>query len=65
MAKQPKLVIYRDRGGEYRWRLISGNGKNVCSSGESFKTHRGAERAAHALPRWITEARVVPYQKGV
>jgi uncharacterized protein YegP (UPF0339 family) len=41
-----KFVIYRDRGGKYRWRLVAGNGQTIASSGEDFESHANAKRAA-------------------
>lgn len=38
--------IYADSGGKYRWRLVSSNGQNVASSGESFDSKSNARRAA-------------------
>ena len=33
--KQPKLEIYKSKGG-YRWRLVSINGRIVAESGEAL-----------------------------
>lgn len=41
-----KFVIYADSSGKYRWRLVSGNGQTVGSSGESFDSRANARRAA-------------------
>jgi uncharacterized protein YegP (UPF0339 family) len=35
-----KLVFYRDKKGEYRWRTIGANGKVTADSGEGYKTLR-------------------------
>lgn len=32
-----RLFVYRDRKGEWRWRLKSANGKIVACSGEGYK----------------------------
>ena len=38
MSKRtPRLFVYRDRKGEWRWRLKSANGKIVAESGEGYK----------------------------
>jgi len=42
----PKFVIYADRGGSYRWRLVANNGQIIASSGESFDSKFNARRAA-------------------
>jgi len=41
-----KLVLYADTSGKYRWRLVSGNGQTVASSGEAFDSQSNARRAA-------------------
>ena len=40
----PKIEIFRDRRGEYRWHLRASNGQIVCQ-GESHKRQRDALRA--------------------
>ena len=41
-----KFVIYADSSGKYRWRLVSGNGQTVASSGEAFDSKSNTRRAA-------------------
>ena len=43
--------IYRDEGGEYRWRMKTRNGRIVAVSGESYKTRLGASKAARNVWR--------------
>ncbi|HEY5117999.1 MAG TPA: DUF1508 domain-containing protein [Anaerolineales bacterium] len=31
-----KFEVYKDKSGNYRWRLVASNGKNIAESGESF-----------------------------
>ncbi|SDZ97963.1 Uncharacterized conserved protein YegP, UPF0339 family [Haloplanus vescus] len=40
---------YRDKGGEYRWRLVARNGQIIATSGEGFATHGNARRAVRGL----------------
>ena len=35
-----KIETYKDKRGEYRWRLRAGNSKIIAVSGEGFKTKR-------------------------
>lgn len=44
----PKIQIYADRAGQFRWRLIAGNGE-IVASGESYMTKDGAIRAANLV----------------
>lgn len=48
--KGPKIVIYPDRAGEYRWRLVGGNGE-IEASGESHKHVEGAYDAVTTAAR--------------
>ncbi len=41
-----KFVIYKDSGGNYRWRLVARNGQTIASSGEAFDSKSNARRAA-------------------
>jgi uncharacterized protein YegP (UPF0339 family) len=35
--REPKIVVYKDRKKEWRWRLIAANGKAIANSGEGYK----------------------------
>lgn len=48
--KGPKLVVYPDRAGEYRWRLVAGNGE-IQASGEGHSDADAAVDAAAAVGR--------------
>lgn len=41
-----KFEVYKDRSGEFRWRLVSANGLIIADSGESYSTKGGAKLAA-------------------
>ena len=36
----PVFQIYKDRREEWRWRLVSGGGKIIATSGESYKSKK-------------------------
>lgn len=40
------FLVYTDKAGGYRWRLMSANGRIVADSGEAYSTRNGARRAA-------------------
>lgn len=44
-----QFVIYPDRKGEFRWRLVARNGRIVADSGEGYTTKGHAARAARRL----------------
>ena len=50
------LLIYRDHGGDWRWRLKAGNGKIVADSSEAYSSKTKAERAATELARHVGTA---------
>jgi uncharacterized protein YegP (UPF0339 family) len=41
-----RFTIFKDGGGNYRWRLVVSNGVEVATSGESFASKSNAKRAA-------------------
>jgi len=41
-----KVKIYKDKTGEWRWRLLAKNNKIVADSGEGYRTKWGCRRAA-------------------
>lgn len=44
-----KFHIYRDRKGEYRWRLRARNGRIIATSGEGYKRKRDCMRMVECL----------------
>lgn len=40
------LTVYRDRAGEWRWRIKAANGRIVADSGEGYTSRANACRAA-------------------
>lgn len=51
-----KVVTYKDRGKEWRWRIFARNGRIVASSGEHFDSKGNASRAAKSFIRAILTA---------
>lgn len=41
--------VYRDAGGDYRWRLRAVNGRIVADSAEGYASKRNAKRAVTAV----------------
>jgi hypothetical protein len=37
-----KFEIYKDKSGEFRWRLVHTNGQVIANSGESYKAKANA-----------------------
>ena len=42
---------YRDKGGEFRWRLKSGNGQVIATSGEGYTSKQGCQNGIDAVKR--------------
>jgi len=42
-----RFRVFRDRAGQYRWRLWAANGRIVAVSGEGYRFRAQAWRAAH------------------
>lgn len=45
----PHFEVYEDRAGEYRWRLVAGNGRIIADSGEGYASKSGADKAIDRL----------------
>jgi len=35
-----KLIIYRDRKKQFRWKLVATNGKKIANGGEGYINHK-------------------------
>jgi uncharacterized protein YegP (UPF0339 family) len=54
-----KFVLFLDRQGHYRWRLVSRNGRVMADSGGGYGSRAGALRAARSVRSRVTNALVV------
>lgn len=53
-----RFELYRDAGGQWRWRLRARNGEVVADSGEGYVRREDCEHGI-ALVRQSAEARIV------
>ena len=53
-----KFVVYQDAAGEYRWRLVAGNGEKVAAS-EGYTRKYSAERSARRVRELASSAEIV------
>jgi uncharacterized protein YegP (UPF0339 family) len=53
-----KFEVYRDKAGEYRWRLLA-NGRITADSGEGYTRREDAHRAIAALLLGINDVVIV------
>jgi uncharacterized protein YegP (UPF0339 family) len=49
-----RLRIYKDRHGEWRWTLVSANGKKLANSGEGYRRRAYCQKIARRLFPWFT-----------
>jgi uncharacterized protein YegP (UPF0339 family) len=54
-----KFEVYRDKAGEYRWRLLASNGQLTADSGEGYTRREDAHRAIAALLTAINDVVIV------
>jgi len=49
-----RCEIYKDKAGEWRWRLVAANGKKVADSGEGYTTLVKCGAALRKLLRTVS-----------
>lgn len=47
--RQAKIEMFKDAGGEYRWRLLATNGKVIADSAEGYSTPAAIRRAVASV----------------
>ena len=50
--------VYKDKAGEFRWRLKAGNGQNIASSGEGYAEKRGCLNGIESVKRNAPNAKI-------
>jgi len=58
MPAKPVFELYRDRSGEWRWRLVASNGNIVADSAEGYASKQGAKRGIRSVKRIAPDADV-------
>lgn len=43
------FYVFLDNAGEYRWRLMAGNGRTLADSGEGYRTKTGCTNAINLI----------------
>lgn len=54
-----KFEIYKDKSGEFRWRLVASNGQNIASGGEGFKTKESIKHSIESVKKNAPTAKIV------
>lgn len=57
--EQPmRFIIYTDKAGESRWRLVAKNGQTVADSGEGYHSPGNARRAIKSFQKLVGKAAI-------
>ena len=54
-----KFELYKDKKGEFRWRLVASNGQAIASSGEGYTTLSNAKAGIESVKKNAATAAVV------
>ena len=58
-GRNSEFELYEDSGGEWRWRLVAGNGEIIAGSGEGYASKYGARNAARSIKEKAPSAPLV------
>jgi hypothetical protein len=58
MSRRATFEVFRDRAGEWRWRLVASNGNIIADSGEGYQSKQGVERGIESVKKSAAEADV-------
>lgn len=58
MAGQCEFEVYKDSGGEYRWRLQDTNNKVIADSGEGYSSKQGCLEGIEDVKDCVGTARI-------
>ena len=53
-----KFEVYQDKGGDFRWRLLSSNGQVVATSGQGYKEKRDCLNGIESVKRIAADSKV-------
>ena len=51
-----KFNVYKDKGGEYRWKLVHQNGNIVADSGEGYSSKANAMKGIQTVKKDAPDA---------
>ncbi|MBY6346332.1 DUF1508 domain-containing protein [Providencia rettgeri] len=54
-----KFVLYKDKGGEWRWRFKAANGNIICVSSEGYSSKQSAQHSIESVKKGMADAPVV------
>jgi len=54
-----KFEIYKDKKGEYRWKLVAANGQQIASGGEGYTTKAACKNGLNSVIKNAPSAKIV------
>jgi uncharacterized protein len=54
-----KFEVYKDKGGQYRWRLVASNGKSIAESGEGYVEKQACLDGIASVKKHAADATIV------
>lgn len=54
-----KVIFYKDKAGEYRWKLTASNGEIIANSGEGYTTKQNCQKGFESVKKNCQDAEVV------
>jgi uncharacterized protein YegP (UPF0339 family) len=54
-----KFEVYKDKSGQYRWRLVASNGRTIAESGEGYSSKEACLDGIESVKKNAPEAQVV------
>ncbi len=57
--KQPRVYVYRDAAGRWRWHYRAANGRILADSGQSYKRRIDAVTASETVTGGLVECRIL------
>lgn len=61
--RKPKIELYADKGGKFRFRVIAANGEPVAMGSEAYETLASAKSTAKKLAGILAKAELVDTTK--
>ena len=56
---QGKIEIYKDKKGEFRWRLVAPNGQQIANGGEGYASKANCKKGIESAKKNIQTAEMV------
>jgi uncharacterized protein YegP (UPF0339 family) len=53
-----KFHIFKDKGGDFRWRLVAPNGKIIADSAEGYTTKQACQDGIASVKRYAGAAEI-------